>query len=177
MPARLPLACLAASLLAALPAAAQPTLYTGLGLGTHLGGLVGVGVEVPVTPYAAANAAVGLTANPAEMRRDGIEGVPIGFDAGVKVFPAGGSVRSHRRVDPFVGLNYGVVNAWYGTAEGGGMTPLQTVYAVSYTLGARATVVRRVQLSAYVGATSKPEENRLFDAFFPRMGVLVGYRL
>ncbi|MBE2187293.1 MAG: hypothetical protein IAE99_11030 [Rhodothermales bacterium] len=158
----------------AVPAAAQPALYVGVALGTNVGGLVGVGVEAPLGDYMTGSVATGLVANPWMLRRDNVKGIPLGLDAGVKVFPLG--ARRHGALNPFVGVNYGLVDAGYGVNESGSFGPLKKDYAFSYTLGLRRSLGSHVEGSVFAGLTSDAEQNRLFNDFFPRLGVLVGYR-
>ena len=106
--------------------------------------------------------AAGLVDNPAERRRDRVEGIPIGFDAGIKVFPLGERTVGGIALRPFAGFNYGLVSAGYNVSVQGGPNPLHKDYAFSYTVGLRRTFESGLKGSVYAGITSKADHNRVY---------------
>lgn len=148
----------------------SPAVYAGVGTGTNLGGLQGIGTEVGIGDYVSASAAVGIWIDAAT--EPNLDGSPFGFDVGLKVYPF--------RTWGFLGLNYGLVDASFSGAEEEPKS-LDRINALSFTVGARTPAWHNLYASGYLGLTSSAEANqlRVLDDgdFFPRIGLLVGYRL
>jgi hypothetical protein len=176
----------------ASPASAQPvspSLYTGFGLGTNLGGLVGVGTEVQVGDYLSASVAVGTW--PEAMRTEDLRGPsPFDFDVGVKVYP----FKTRNWV--YAGLNYGVIEEeiistsapFPSPRSSTGSAPLLTetnrltkTRGFSFSLGARTPSWNRLYASTFLGVTANGDVNTLSvfdtDAFFPRFGLMIGIEI
>jgi hypothetical protein len=181
---------LLALLLLGLPAVASaqsvsPSLYTGFGTGTHLGGLVGVGTEVRVGNHVSASVAVG--AWPDGFRGEVGGASPVDFDLGVKVYPFETWV--------YAGVNYGTIDAQVVEEPliAAGPRNLTTVVSemrlkktrgFTFSIGARTPPWRRFYASAFVGVTGNADVNNLNvfaddpdPDFFPRFGLLLGYEL
>jgi len=138
-----------------------PSIYIGTGLGTNLGGTVGVGVEIRIDTLFSFSAAGGKW-------RD-----LYGFDAGIKYYPC--------RKGLFLGLNYGVIEEamWTEYLYGQPVTHVEKNYGFSFTAGYRFAIVHGAYLSGFLGITADDEANtvRVFErsGFIPRFGVMLGY--
>jgi hypothetical protein len=182
-------AVLLTALFFAGPASAQvsplvrPSVYGGVGAGTHLGGRIGAGTEIRIGRYVSANAAVGTW--PEAMQTNDLRGPsPADFDLGVKVYPFAEWL--------YAGINYGIIQATIETVDrssalredGLSVEPVQRLRETrgfTFSLGARTPSWNQLYASAYLGVTSNAEVNRLrvFDRsdVVPRVGLMVGVEL
>ncbi len=146
-----------------------PSLYAGWGLGTNIGGEMGIGCELRYR-MVSANLAVGswLGEFPehtgAQSRFD--------YDGGIKLYAP---------IGVFVGLNYGIIGESLYTKDGQSILHFEKVHGFSYTLGYRHTIYKRIYGLGFFGFTSNKRENYLYlfgkKDFIPRLGQVVGYEL
>lgn len=143
-----------------------PSVYTGSGLGTNLGGLVGIGTEVRYKCISA-NAAIGGSYffGYENFKLTG-DHPNLGFDVGVKCYVFKGL---------FVGVNYGVVDKHHYQTEEKGVRKVEDVKAFSFTIGHKQNIYKGLYGMAYVGTTNMREANVVLDRYYPRFGILLGY--
>ena len=146
-----------------------PSIYTGLGRGTNLGGAVGIGTEYRYK-IVSFNCAIGSwigefpSHTGAQSRFD--------YDLGLKLYSKYGL---------FLGTNYGIIGEAIYTKEGQDLMHFEKTHGFSFTIGYRRNICKNVFGMAYLGLTSNKEENTLtvFDdkSFIPRLGIILGYDL
>jgi hypothetical protein len=138
-----------------------PSVYAGYGLGTNLGGLVGVGTEVRIGSYVSVNAAVGTW--PYALGRSGLDS--FDFDVGVKAYPF--------KQWFYTGLNYGLIDE--GFVDG----KLSKTHGLTFSTGLRTPSWKGAYASGYVGVTDSYRANHIivFDSedFIPHFGLMLGY--
>ena len=142
----------------------NPSLYTGIGTCSNLGGVIGIGTEVKYKSLSL-NAAVGtghsLIYGQFFTERD------YAIDIGAKVYS---------KKNFFGGINYGYIetvstdNGWFSTKE---------YYGFSCSMGYRGAIHKRLYCMLYIGATSHylafmPNEYKE-KYFIPRFGLIIGY--
>jgi len=154
------------------------SIYTGLGFGTNIGGVFGIGSEIKYK-MVSFNFAIGC------MYREHFLDFPyysdfwqtlwLGYDFGVKL---------HSDFGLFFGVNYGIIGASkYYTEEDRSQNHPQyeSVNGLSFTLGYRRSIYKNFYVQYYVGLTSKKEYNYMevpiLDAkyIYPRIGLIFGY--
>ncbi|MDR3218377.1 MAG: hypothetical protein LBU22_05255 [Dysgonamonadaceae bacterium] len=149
----------------------QSSVYTGIGTGTNLGGLVGIGGEVKYN-FLSLNVSVGnLLGEQLPEHHSGAKS-KFSYDFGCKLYSKWGI---------FGGINYGLLGAALYTKKGQDELHFEKTYGFSFTAGYRRTIYKHIYGLAYVGLSSKKEENYVLPAFFdergflPRMGLIIGY--
>lgn len=145
----------------------EPSVYAGMGLGTNLGGLVGIGSEIKYK-IVSINAAVGTWTDEfpehtgAKSRFD--------YDFGLKLYSD---------IGLFAGVNYGIIGAALYTREGQDLLHYEKTHGFSFTIGYKWNIYKNTFASFYLGLTSNSAENHIsvFDnsSFLPRIGILLGY--
>ena len=143
-----------------------PSVYTGIGMGTNLGGAIGIGSEIRYK-MVSFNFAIGSWIDEfpehtgAKSRFD--------YDVGLKLYSKYGL---------FVGTNYGLIGEALYTS-GQDIMHFEKTHGFSFTLGYRHDIYKNIFGLAYIGLTSSKKENylTLFDnrTFFPRVGLIFGY--
>jgi hypothetical protein len=147
-----------------------PSIYTGIGMGTNLGGMMGVGGEIQYK-FVSFNAAVGnVLGDPLPKYHTGDKS-KFDYDLGIKLYTKFGL---------FGGVNYGLIGASSdGWGEQGEKLHFEKTHGFSFTLGYRHTIYKHIYGLTYFGLTSNKEENtlHLFDkkSFIPRIGLIIGY--
>jgi hypothetical protein len=144
-----------------------PSIYTGIGMGTNLGGAVGIGSEIRYK-IVSFNCAIGSWIDEfpshtgAQSRFD--------YDLGLKLYSKYGL---------FLGTNYGIIGEALYTKDGQDMMHFEKTHGFSFTLGYRRSIFNNIFGMAYIGLTSNKKENTLaiFDdkSFIPRLGIIFGY--
>lgn len=144
-----------------------PSVYAGIGMGTNLGGAVGIGSEIRYK-MVSFNCAIGTWVDEfpehtgAKSRFD--------YDVGLKLYSKYGL---------FVGTNYGIIGEALYTKNGQDMMHFEKTHGFSFTLGYRHEIYKNIFGLAYIGLTSSKKENYIgiFDrnSFFPRLGIIFGY--
>jgi len=134
-----------------------PSVYFGIGLGTNIGGIYGIGSELKLKKYFSINFAVGSNPYETDIDSDNIneESSRAGVDFGMKFYPL-------KYV--YLGLNYGSI--------------LEGEYALSFTVGVRTASINNLYLSGYFGTTSSNSANNIEigeSTFIPRVGGMLGY--
>jgi hypothetical protein len=156
-----------------------PSIYTGWGLGTNLGGEIGVGSEIKYKRISF-NVAVGSLLG--ESFLDYADSDAIGsylrldYDLGVKLYADFGG---------FLGVNYGIIAAstCYTAPD---LPQLKSEHGFSFTLGYRHSIYKNFYGLGFIGLTSNKKYNYieipLFRRsvfgdkyFFPRIGLILGY--
>jgi hypothetical protein len=147
------------------------SIYTGIGIGTNLGGMMGVGGEIQYK-FLSFNAAVGnALGKPLPQYHTGDKS-KFDYDFGGKLYTKFGL---------FGGVNYGLINAVLHTKSGQDVLHFEKTHGFSYTLGYRHTIYKHIYGLTYFGLTSKKEANHMFPSFFdkrgfmPRIGLIIGY--
>lgn len=145
----------------------EPSVYAGMGLGTNLGGMFGVGTEIKYK-IVSFNAAVGTWTDEfpehtgAKSRFD--------YDVGLKLYS---------EVGLYAGLNYGIIGAALYTKTGQDLLHYEKTHGFSFTIGYKRNIYKNTFASFYLGLTSNQAENHIsvFDnsSFLPRIGILLGY--
>lgn len=156
------------------------TIYIGLGSGTNIGGVVGVGIEHYVSEYLSFSGAIG-TFNIRSKPKDITFSDRLSYDLGAKVYP----LRWF-----FIGANYGFLDfeyEKYTVYDGDEVTysyrNFEKYFGFSFTFGFKVEFLDRISLSAYYGTTPYEERNCLgpkfsdFKQCFPKVGVLLAYKL
>lgn len=144
-----------------------PSIYTGIGMGTNLGGAVGIGTEIRYK-IVSFNCAIGSWIDEfpshtgAQSRLD--------YDLGLKLYSKYGL---------FLGTNYGIIGEALYTKDGQDIMHFEKTHGFSFTLGYRRNVYKNIFGMAYIGLTSNKKENTLaiFDdkSYIPRIGIILGY--
>ena len=148
----------------------NPSVYLGYGLGTNIGGIVGVGTEVKYKMISL-NAAVGSWVDEfpehtgAKSRFD--------YDFGIKAYS---------NIGVFIGVNYGLIGAALYTKAGQQELHFEKTRGFSFTLGFRHTIYKNLYGLGYMGLTSNKDENHISifgenKGFLPRVGLILGFEL
>lgn len=145
----------------------QPSVYVGVGLGTNLGGIVGIGTEIKYN-LVSVNFAGGSRIS--EFTPHTGPQSHFDYDFGIKLYcPLG----------VFAGVNYGLIGEEMYSLETQDLPNYVKTRGFSFTIGYRHILYRNLYASTYLGLTSNKNENWLvlFDSksIVPRMGVLIGY--
>ena len=145
----------------------QPSIYTGIGLGTNLGGAVGIGAETRYKSISL-NFAIGSWIDKfpehtgAQSRFD--------YDLGLKLYSKYGL---------FLGINYGIIGEALYTKDGQDLMHFEKNHGFSFTTGYRLNIYKNVFGLLYIGLTSERKENNIVifndKDFLPRIGLLIGY--
>lgn len=144
-----------------------PSVYTGIGMGTNLGGAVGIGTEIRYKMISF-NCAIGswideFLAHTGDQSR-------FDYDFGLKLYSKYGL---------FLGTNYGIIGEALYTKDGQDIMHFEKTHGFSFTLGYRRNIYKNIFGMAYIGLTSNKNENTLaiFDdkQFIPRLGIIFGY--
>jgi len=145
----------------------NPSVYTGWGFGTNLGGEVGIGSEFKYKMMSV-NAAMGSWIGEfpahtgAKSRFD--------YDFGVKIYS---------RLGLFLGVNYGIIDESLYTKTGQSIMNFEKTHGFSFTGGYRHTIYKNIYGLGYFGITSNKKSNYIyiFDEkdFVPRIGLIIGY--
>ena len=137
-----------------------PSVYTGSGLGTNLGGLVGIGTEVRYKCISA-NAAIGGSYffGYENFKLTG-DHPNLGFDVGVKCYVFKGL---------FVGVNYGVVDKHHYQTEETGVRKVEDVKAFSFTIGHKQNIYKGLYGCSRLKQVTWPDHvteiaNPIFDS-------------
>ncbi|MDR0232671.1 MAG: hypothetical protein LBI82_11215 [Dysgonamonadaceae bacterium] len=150
-----------------------PSIYAGCGLGTNIGGIVGIGSEVKYKMISF-NVAIGSTLGGGGLldiatHSDIGPNLRLDYDFGVKLYS---------KVGVFLGLNYGLIGAEEYTTESG-LLLFEKTHGFSFTLGYRHSIYKNFYGLGFIGLTSNKKENTLNifgdKSFFPRLGLIVGY--
>lgn len=155
----------------------EPSIYVGLGLGTNIGGAIGVGTEVKFLKYFSANIALGSIHLIFEKE---VETSKFDFDLGIKYYPFKYF---------FVGVNYGFIDYEYirihdetGLIFNEDTEIYNETRGISLTLGFRTADFNNLYLSGYLGTTTDPDvncsdANGFLDGSIcmPRIGIMLGY--
>ena len=144
----------------------QPSVYTGYGIFTNLGGPVGVGSEFRYK-IISFNCAVGIY--PVKFSSHTIAQSRFDYDFGLKLYSKYGL---------FVGINYGIIGDVLYNVSLDTMR-YEKIHGFSFTLGYRWSIYYNVFGLVYFGLTSDKREN-IIDilgnkGFIPRLGILIGY--
>lgn len=144
-----------------------PSIYTGIGMGTNLGGAVGIGTEIRYK-IVSFNCAIGSWVDEfpshtgAQSRFD--------YDLGLKLYPKYGV---------FLGTNYGLIGEALYTKHGQDEMHFEKTHGFSFTIGYRRNIYKNIFGLTYLGLTSNKKENTyvFFDdkSFIPRLGIILGY--
>lgn len=145
----------------------SPSVYTGIGMGTNLGGAIGIGSEIRYK-MVSFNCAIGSWIDEfpehtgAKSRFD--------YDIGLKLYSKYGL---------FVGTNYGLIGEALYTKDGQDIEHFEKTHGFSFTLGYRCDIYKNIFGLAYIGLTSNKKENYLTifgdKTFLPRLGLIFGY--
>lgn len=144
-----------------------PSIYTGIGMGTNLGGAVGIGTEIRYK-IVSFNCAVGswIDEFPAHTGAQS----RLDYDLGLKLYSKYGL---------FLGTNYGIIGEALYTKDGQDIMHFEKTHGFSFTIGYRRNIYKNIFGLAYFGLTSNKQENTLaiFDdkSFVPRIGIILGY--
>jgi hypothetical protein len=148
-----------------------PSVYTGIGTGTNLGGMVGIGGEIQYK-FFSLNAAVGIALD---------EQIPQSHTGDKSIFDYDFGIKLHSKIGIFGGVNYGLIDAVLSTKRGQDVLHLKKTHGFSYTVGYKHTIYKHIYGLTYLGLTSNKDANRMFPPFFdkrgflPRMGLIIGY--
>ena len=144
-----------------------PSLYTGIGMGTNIGGTIGIGSEIRYK-MVSFNCAIGSWIDEfpahtgAKSRFD--------YDVGLKLYSKYGL---------FAGTNYGLIGEALYTKDGQELMHFEKTHGFSFTLGYRHDIYKNIFGLVYIGLTSDKKENYLTifgdKTFFPRLGIIFGY--
>ena len=144
-----------------------PSIYAGLGMGTNLGGAVGIGTEIRYK-IVSFNCAIGSWIDEfpshtgAQSRFD--------YDLGLKL---------HSKYGLFLGANYGIIGEALYTKDEQDLMHFEKTHGFSFTIGYRRNIYKNIFGMAYIGLTSNKKENTLaiFEnkSFIPRFGIIFGY--
>ena len=145
----------------------KPSIYTGIGMGTNLGGTVGIGTEIRYK-IVSFNCAIGSWID--ELPSHSGAQSRFDYDLGLKLYSKYGL---------FLGTNYGIIGEALYTKDGQDIMHFEKTHGFSFTIGYRRNIFKNVYGLAYIGLTSNKKENTLavFDdkSFMPRLGILLGY--
>ncbi len=144
-----------------------PSVYTGFGMCTNLGGSIGIGTEMKYK-FISVNAAVGSWAGKLPAHT-GLQS-PFGFDVGLKVYPIKGW---------FLGVNYGIMNEALYTEHSSEGWHFQKDCGFSFTTGCRWSFYKGLYGLVYVGVTESKDVNSPnvmgMQMFIPRFGFILGW--
>ncbi len=143
------------------------SIYTGVGLGTNLGGEIGLGGEFQYKMLSL-NAAVGSWTGEFP-EHTGAES-QFDYDFGVKVYS---------KIGVFAGVNYGIIGESLSSKDGQTLLDFEKTHGFSFTLGYRHAIYQNIYGLGYLGLTSNERENQLYlfgeKNFIPRIGLIIGY--
>ena len=156
-----------------------PSIYAGCGLGTNIGGTVGMGTEVKYKMISF-NVAIGSL-----LGKGGLwdiapyseigSSLKLDYDVGVKWYSDFGM---------FLGVNYGIIatSTYYKESDTAQDFPqIKPQRGFSFTLGYRHSIYKNLYGLGFVGLTSSKEQNYTSLPFrddkflFPRIGLILGY--
>lgn len=143
-----------------------PSLYTGIGTYTNLGGQVGIGTEVTWNRKVSACVAVGYSNMNFDM--DGHIGAHPhrGFDFGLKYYIYKGL---------FAGVNYGLLDKTYTETETEGVYQVDNINAFKFTVGYRQEFYGILYAMPYIGLTSEDTLEKIkTKGWHPNLGLLLG---
>lgn len=157
----------------------KPSVYIGTGLGTNLGGAIGIGCELQVKNMVSVSAAVGSIHTVLEQESEFSK-----FD-----FDVGGKLYLMKYV--YCGVNYGMIDYYilhiHGrdpiTGEYLSVDEQRKIRGISFTIGVRTPEYKKFYLSGYFGTTNKKEANcsdangLIGEICIPRIGLMLGYNL
>ena len=144
-----------------------PSIYAGWGLGTNIGGEIGIGSEIKYK-MVSFNAAIGswLGEFPAHTGAQS----RFDYDFGFKLYPYLGT---------YLGVNYGIIDEALYTKSGQDLLHFEKTHGFSFILGYRHSIYKNFYGSGFIGLTSNKKANyfTLFDSktLFPRLGIMIGY--
>lgn len=145
----------------------KPSVYAGIGLGTNLGGTVGIGSEIKYK-FISFNAAVGSWLG--EFPEHTGDKSRLDYDFGIKVYPYKGL---------FLGVNYGLLGSALYSKQNQSLLHFEKTRGFSFTLGYKQSVYKNTFIMAYFGTTTNKMENTLNlgdnSGFLPRLGIILGY--
>ena len=150
-----------------------PAIYAGCGLGTNIGGIVGIGSEVKYKMISF-NVAIGSTLGDGGLldiatHSDIGSSLRLDYDFGIKLYS---------KLGAFLGLNYGLIGAEEYTTESG-LLLFEKTHGFSFTLGYRHSIYKNFYGLGFIGLTSNKKENTLNifgdKSFLPRLGLIIGY--
>lgn len=145
-----------------------PSVYTGIGNGTNLGGEFGLGVELRYKKLSL-NAAVGRCQKVSPKEFIGIVS-PYGYDVGVKYYLYRGL---------FLGVDYGCLDNAVHSIDDCYPERYEKTYGVSIAVGYKWSFYKNLYIQPFVGLGSN--NINYFVNFLhgkttiPRLGILVGY--
>ena len=135
----------------------KSSLYMGVGTGTNLGGILGVGTEIKYD-FFSFSAAVGPTI---------LAEHDYNFDVGIKLYS---------KYNFFGGINYGFIKSdkeWLFNPN------MKDYYGFTFSFGYRFTIYRHFYGMGYLGATSDyltfMSEKEREHILIPRGGFIIGY--
>ncbi len=142
-----------------------PSVYTGIGTGTYLGGVVGMGTEIRYKMLSI-NAAIGSWTAKFPSHK-GIQS-RFDYDFGLKYYIKYGL---------FAGVNYGIIDEVMYMEPVQGVWHFEKTHGYSFTIGYRRNINKNIFGMLYTGLTSNKDKNRLaFDnSLTPRIGLIIGY--
>jgi hypothetical protein len=148
-----------------------PSVYTGIGMGTNLGGMMGIGGEIQYK-LLSFNVAVGnVLGKPLPEYHTGNKS-KFDYDLGLKLYTKFGL---------FGGVNYGLIDAELYSKKDQDVLHFEKTHGFSFTLGYRHTIYKHLYGLTYLGLTSNKEVNYLFPPLFDkresvlRIGLILGY--
>ncbi len=147
-----------------------PSVYTGYGMGTNLGGLVGIGTEVRYKRISA-NAAIGGSYFTGYEHVKLIGDHPnLGFDVGIKCYVIKGL---------FAGVNYGLVDKHHRSTGEFKVRRVEDVMAFSFTIGYKQNIYKGLYGMGYLGFTDSKNINKPIilgkQMSMPRFGFILGW--
>lgn len=144
-----------------------PSVYAGVGMGTNLGGGVGIGTEMKYK-FISFNAAVGCWGK--KLPEHTGPQIQLGYDVGFKVYPIKGW---------FLGVNYGIMSEPLYIEDASGSMNLQNVQGFSFSTGYRLRFYKGLYGMAYLGITDSKKINKPVilgkQMAIPRFGFIVGW--
>ena len=142
-----------------------PSIYTGIGTGTNLGGVVGMGAEIRYKMFSV-NAAIGSWTAKFPSNK-GIQS-RFDYDFGLKYYIKYGL---------FAGVNYGIIDEVMYMEPVQGVWHFEKTRGYSFTIGYRRNFNKNLFGMVYIGLTSDKNKNRLAidNSLTPRIGLIIGY--
>ena len=145
----------------------KPSIYAGIGMGTNLGGPVGLGTEFR---YKMVSVSFAMGSWIKEFPEHTGDKSRFDYDIGLKLYSKFGL---------FLGTNYGIIDEALYSKEGQDLMYFEKTRGFSFTLGYRQNIYKNAFTMVYVGLTANKNQNTLaiFDdnAFIPRLGLIFGY--
>ena len=144
-----------------------PSIYCGWGLGTNLGGEIGIGSELKYKQVSFSGAIGSWIGSFPEHSGDKSR---FDYDFGLKLYS---------KIGLYIGLNYGVIDEALYTKANYINLYFEKTHGFSYTLGYKHSIYKNIYGLGFVGLTSNNKVNylELFNKkeFIPRLGLLIGY--